>query len=429
MRVTPTLHEVLSGSVRSLSPAMPPLNAIFLATYFPKPTNPLMGVWALAQARALVRQGIDLRTISFTSWLPGFLSVAGGRIGRWAGCPPDHDWEDLHVEYPRWLLYELGPLKHWDTRYPQPQHWLAWQSARGRLVREVEERRPDVVYAHHTRSNGHLAYQLYKRFGVPYVITDHDFDELRSCARFPARKRFFRPIIENAATMVAVSSRMERDIRDLFPGARVTTVHNGSDPIPADLSDVPRPIELADKQIIFSAANFYLRKGIPILIRAFAEISERHPEAILRIIGDGEDRPAAEREIRQLQMEDRIQLLGSQPHDRVLQEMVWCDAFALVGWDEPAGVVYYEAMAAGKPIVWTSDGGVNDVLKDGVHGYAALPRDAHAAARALDRLLGDGELARKLGGNAKRLYDDRLSWDSNASNMATILDEAARSQK
>ena len=420
--MTGTVDEMMDGAARK-----PPLSAIFLATYFPKPTNPLMGVWALDQARALVRQHVDLRTISFTSWLPTFLSGAGGRIGRWAGCPQDFDWQDLHVEYPRWLLYELGQLKHWDTRYPQPQHWVAWQSARRRLLREVKEHRPDVVYAHHTRSNGHLAYQVYKRFQVPYVITDHDFDELRSCERFPARKRFFRPIIENAATMVAVSSRMESDIRELFPRARVRTVHNGSDPIPARLSDAPRPVELAGRDVVFSAANFYPRKGIPTLIRAFAEISGRHPRAILRIVGDGQDRPAAEKEIRQLHMEHRIRLLGSQPHERVLQEMVWCDVFALVGWDEPAGVVYYEAMAAGKPIVWTSDGGVNDVVKDGVHGYAAPPRDPHGAARALDLLLADAELARKLGGNAKQLFADRLSWDANASTMATIFREAAGS--
>ena len=44
---------------------------LFLASYFPKPGNPLMGTWALAQARALARRGdVELLTVSFTSWVP-----------------------------------------------------------------------------------------------------------------------------------------------------------------------------------------------------------------------------------------------------------------------------------------------------------------------------------------------------------------------
>ena len=204
-----------------------------LATYFPKPMNPIMGSWALSQARALQRNGADVQVISFTAWVPRALAKTRGAAA-YATCPREYSWDGLRVSYPRWLVYPVGPFRQWTEQYPEAFLNAGWLSARPVLERRIREFRPDVIYAHHTGVNGFLAERLHQLYGIPYVVTDHDFGEISSCGELPARRRMFARVTRNAYTTVAVASRMEREIRRLFPEARTRTVQNGTDPIPEE---------------------------------------------------------------------------------------------------------------------------------------------------------------------------------------------------
>jgi glycosyltransferase involved in cell wall biosynthesis len=404
------------------------LRVLMLATYFPKPGNPLMGSWALEQAQALCRRGdLDLEVVALTPWIPP-LGTRSRKMAAYAYCPTEYRWGSLEVRYPRCLWYPVEPLKSWAFRNPQLQLQLAWFSASGFLSKRVNNFQPDLVYAHHAAVNGYFAERLHYRFRLPYVITDHDFAEITECRRWPKRKRFFEPIVSHASKMVTVARRMETELRALFPHARTCTIANGTDPIPQQLQDRPRPASLEGKLVLFSCGAFYERKGFPLLIEAFALISAKHPTALLRIAGDGAQRLQIEEAIRQFSLQDRVQLLGFQAHKTVLQEMCWCDAFVLLGWDEPFATVFVEAMSAGKPFICCNDGGINDLARDEVHGVTVRPKDTPAAAHALDRILTDSALRQRLGRNARALFETTLRWDHNAAKMADIFRSAASRQ-
>jgi glycosyltransferase involved in cell wall biosynthesis len=228
--------------------------------------------------------------------------------------------------------------------------------------------------------------------------------------------------MRGASMMTPVANAMERDIHRLFPGVPTQTVHNGADPIPASIVQNPRPPELAGKKVVFSAGGFFKRKGIPQLVGAFGKVAPRHPEALLRIAGDGGDRPEIEAAIARSGVAGRITLLGAQPHERVLQEMVWSDLFALIGWSEPFATVYLEALAAGRPIVCCNDGGINDVIQNEVHALTVPPKDIDAAAAALDRLLTDENVRLRMGSAARELFDTRMSWDARARAMIDVFE-------
>jgi glycosyltransferase involved in cell wall biosynthesis len=404
---------------------------LVLASYFPKPTQPLMGIWSLSEARALRRQGIDAEVVAFTSWVPRLLTRVpdrGGALARakpWALCPPEHDWDDLHASYPRWPVYRRGPHLRFDDRDPMLQLRPAWAFARRRLERLVAGQRPHVVYAQASAANGFLALQLKRSHGLPYVVAEHDFGEIRDCYRYPRRRHLYERVMGAASAVTTVNQAMAHDVRELFPDVNVVTVPNGADPIPPELFDRPRPPELEGRLVVTSAGGFYPRKGFPTLVCAFAEAASSYPEAVLRIAGDGEDRPAVEAAIADTGFGERVQLLGMQPHERVLQEIVWSDVFALVGWEEPFATAYVEAMAAGRPIVFTEDGGIGDLARDGVHGLAVPPRDAAAAARAIEALLSDPERRRAMGAAGAALFAERLTRDRQATAAAELLREAA----
>jgi len=396
-----------------------------LATYFPKPLNPWMGTWALAQAQALARHGLQIEVVSFTAWVPRLLARTRGAKA-YALCPAVHQWGALQVHYPRWLVYPVAPMRQLAERNPGPFLKLGWLNAGPWLERFVRRFRPDVIFAHHTAVNGFLAHRLRRRLGLPYVVTDHDFGEIASCERWPARRSLFETVVGGAAAMVAVSRRMENLMKRLFPAARTCTVHNGTDPVPADLLGVPRPQDIDGREVLFSCGAFYHRKGFPFLIDAFARVASRYPNAVLRIAGDGAERPLIEAAIARHRLQGRVQLLGMRPHREVLQEMVWADAFVLLGWDEPFATVFLEALSAGKPIVFASDGGIADVAEDGVHGLAVPPKDLEAAVAALDRILTDAAARLRMGEAARRLFETRLTWEQNAARMAELFAAAAR---
>jgi glycogen(starch) synthase len=66
-------------------------------------------------------------------------------------------------------------------------------------------------------------------------------------------------------------------------------------------------------------------------------------------------------------------------------------------WPEPLGQVAVECLAAGTPAVVTATGGLGEVVRDGVEGLLVPPGDVPALTEALDRLMADPELRRRLG--------------------------------
>jgi glycosyltransferase involved in cell wall biosynthesis len=85
---------------------------------------------------------------------------------------------------------------------------------------------------------------------------------------------------------------------------------------------------------------------------------------------------------------------------------------------EGYGVAAREAMAYGRPVVATGVGGLLDAVDDGVTGISVPPRDPAALRRALETLLGDVELRRRLGAAAREVAQERFSWK--AATSATV---------
>ncbi|NJK39102.1 MAG: glycosyltransferase family 4 protein [Oscillatoriales cyanobacterium RM2_1_1] len=402
-----------------------PLRVLFLASYFPKPDNPLMGTWALEQAKALVRQDIDLKVISLTSWVPRAFAVTTGAKA-YANCPIEYDWIDgVKVDYPRWLYYPISPIKLWMHSHPISYLKIAYKSVEKSLLESIESFSPDLIFCHHTLPNGWMAAQLAQKFCRPLITFDHDYDEIVDCRKYPQRKSAVLSVTQKAWAMLSVSQRMERDMQSIFPNIRRTLTHHIGVNLPSDdLIRHPRPAEIKDKVIILSCALFSERKGIPLLIEAFCSIADKHPNAILRIIGSGPDEENIKATAAQCDQNYQVQLLGKKPHSEVLQEMSWADCFALVSWDEPLGAVYLEAMAAAKPVICCNDGGINDIIENNIHGYTVAPKDLSTTIEALEKMLSNCNKRLEMGKNSKQLIVKKMCWDAKATELINLFEEA-----
>lgn len=404
------------------------LRVLMISSCFPHPGNERLGVWALSQAETLARHGVDLKVVSPTSYVPRILGRLG--IAPWAAnCPDRTRLGMLDVTFPRWTYYYVGLFRPIIKHYPNQVFHFGWLTLKNQLLAEIKQHQPDVIFANHTLDGGESARRLHRITGLPFVVAEHDFGEITDCATMPSRHRHYSKVITSASSVLAVSERMKSDIERIFPKARVVVARYGRDPLPPEFFRTARPAELAGKTIVLSACSLTHRKDVPRLVEAFARAASGHPDAVLRIAGGGPEREAIEAAIRRFDVRGQVQLLGPLPHDQLLQEMAWANVFALTGWDEPFATVYVEALAARLPIVCCNDGGICDVLEDGVQGFAVPPRDVNAVADRLSRLLENPDLRQQMSANAHSLFQERLTPASYAGTIIQELQRAVETRK
>ena len=100
-----------------------------------------------------------------------------------------------------------------------------------------------------------------------------------------------------------------------------------------------------------------------LLIKAFNKVF-KGKDIILKIGGDGYFRQSLENLTTELAVQDQIVFLGALDRLQVVKQMNSCDGFVLASEHETFGAVYTEALAVGKPILGTKNGGAEDIIKD-----------------------------------------------------------------
>ncbi|MGH3080495.1 MAG: glycosyltransferase family 4 protein [Gaiellaceae bacterium] len=147
------------------------------------------------------------------------------------------------------------------------------------------------------------------------------------------------------------------------------------------------------RPLLLSVGRFKAPKDFITLARALALLPASSFEAL--IVGDGPERPALEAELRRLGIDDRVRLAGEQGD--VCALLADADAFVLPSRSEGLPVSILEAMAAELPVVASRVGGVPELVVDGESGFLVSPGDPQELATALERLVGDPDLRRRLG--------------------------------
>jgi glycosyltransferase involved in cell wall biosynthesis len=179
---------------------------------------------------------------------------------------------------------------------------------------------------------------------------------------------------------------------------------------------VPEPIDLEvwDDQfwraprrpregpVVLCVARMYPRKRIQDLFRAAAILRARVPGIQVRIVGRGPEWPAMSRLHGALGLGEGVVLLGDLSRERLAEEYANASIFCLPSVQEGFGIVFLEAMAAELPVVACRIAAVPEVVLDGATGLLVPPRDPGALAEAMERLIADPELGRRLGQEGRR---------------------------
>ena len=138
-------------------------------------------------------------------------------------------------------------------------------------------------------------------------------------------------------------------------------------------------------------------KGADTLISAMPRLLRTVPDAVLILVGEGEDRPRLEQLALESDVTAHTRFLYGLTQEELFACYAHCDVFALPSGGEGFGLVFLEAMAHGKPVIGGAHGGTPDVIEDGVTGVLVPYGDAALLSSALEPLLSDSARASEMG--------------------------------
>jgi glycosyltransferase involved in cell wall biosynthesis len=247
------------------------------------------------------------------------------------------------------------------------------------------------LHAHFAHSPTSVAVFLSILTGLPYSFTAHAKDIY---TQDPAR---LSGKIANARFVATCTGYNKEYLDKLNPnGTSIHRVYHGIDlglfsPGPVRMVASP-PYE------ILTVARLTAKKGLPTVLRALAGLAEQGIPFRHVLIGSGEEKDNLKRLARELGIADRIEWLGTKPHDVVVAHLQRADLFLLGCEVSPNGDrdgipnVLVEAMAMGVPVAATAVSAIPELIESGEHGLLSQPGDHHELARSAKRLLADPEL-------------------------------------
>ena len=211
----------------------------------------------------------------------------------------------------------------------------------------------------------------------------------------------------------------------LPPGVDASRFHPGSGgaAVRARLGIAP------DRPVVACIARLTPRKGQDTLVRALPHVLRRVPDALLLLVGGGEDRSRLERLVDRTGVRDSVLLTGPVPWAELPPYFDAADVFAMpcrtrrAGLEpEALGIVFLEASASGLPVVVGASGGAPDACIPGETGYVVDGRSPLQVAARVSELLLDRELAARLGARGRSWVQQDWDWDDLAADLRRLLE-------
>lgn len=276
----------------------------------------------------------------------------------------------------------------------------------------------DIIHAHTRVSQvaGAIAARL---TGAAYVTTCHGFFKKRARGIFDTWGDKV-VAISDAVKEHLVCDLGVRDERIEVIYSGVDIDHFTADCTAGEIENAKRGLGLKNGPIIGTIGRLSSVKGQKYLIHAMAEVISKCPDAQVLIIGDGDEDIPLKNLAGSLGIGNSIHFVPSvQDTHSCLSVM---DIFVFPSIREGLGIALLEAMASGKACVTSDAGGIRNAIEDGVTGLLTPVGNSDAIGNAILKLIGDSDMRKRLGHNARSLAIDRFSLNGMADKMIELYE-------
>ena len=181
---------------------------------------------------------------------------------------------------------------------------------------------------------------------------------------------------------------------------------------------------LSGERIIAYIGRLNACKGLDHLLRAFRDVASSDRETVLVMVGpDDGYRRTLERLTRALALGDRVVFTGFLGGRDRLAAFVDSDMIVYPAKYEIFGLVPFEALACGKPVVVADDSGCGEIVREARAGLVVPVEDGSRLARAISVTLQGGREISQMVETGKRFVEDQLNWDAIATQTEKVYEE------
>ena len=311
-------------------------------------------------------------------------------------APLNRDFYELHPAIQRTALNQTGDSVHllagaWNNLH------RAW------VLRQVlRECRPDIALSMMSTANILLALAA---TNLPVCAIGSEHVHPPAYPLGPVWEPLRRHLYSRLAAVSTLATESAGWLRTHTGARNVSVIPNAAPwPLPTQSPRLdPASIGIPGRQRLLAVGRLDRQKGFDWLITAFTTLARRRPRWELVILGEGSLRPALEAQVDRANLRQRIFLPG-----RVGNVGQWyecADLYVMSSRFEGFGNTLAEALTYGLPAVsFDCDAGPRDIIRHEVDGLLVPANDVVALTAALDRLMGDSDLRKRL---AVRAVDAR----------------------
>lgn len=291
----------------------------------------------------------------------------------------------------------------------------------------------DIVHLHAYRTVQNLIVHHYgAKHRIPYVLSAHG--TVLPIVRAQWAKAFFdnlygRRVLLDAGRLVALTQAEKTQYESAgVPSDRISVVFNGVDTRAYEELPPPgsfrRSYGLEGKKLVVYVGRLSPRKGLVPLVQAFRQLSEHRGDVHLVLVGpdDGYKR-LLEAHIKKQGLAERVTLTGLVAEPVKVQAYVDSDVVVYPSQHEIFGLVPFEALLCGKPVVVSDDSGCGEIIKTASAGVCVRYGDPVELQRALATCLDDGPDVRGMVLRGRRFVMEEMNWNKISGDMEKVYDE------
>ena len=287
-----------------------------------------------------------------------------------------------------------------------------------RLIRQLK---PDVTLAFFGVPSGAVTLFIKLVTKIPYVVSlrGGDVPGFRPYD-FGTYHKLIAPllrIIWKQASAIVANSNGLRELAVQFDARfEIPVIPNG-----VDLELYRTDARSAVMPRLFSVGRIVHQKGLDLAMHALAGLKELSWE--WRIAGDGPQLDALKLLAQKLGIADRVQFLGWQAREQLIEQYHWSNLFLFPSRHEGMPNAVLEAMASGLPVIASRIAGSEELVSNGETGFLFPSEDIEALRDALRKLISDTVLRQTMGNVARRHMEERYSWAATAKQYALLLEK------
>jgi len=275
-------------------------------------------------------------------------------------------------------------------------------------------KRVKLVHAHFIFPDGYIAYQLYKKYGIPYVITYRDQSKIINNSW---RRKIFNEIVNDASALTSISAHAKK-ILEQETNKKVNIIPHGIEKEILMNNDKRFQKETID---IIIVAEMIELKHIDWVVHAFNSLTKKN-HCKLFIVGDG---PLYSIISSLTKNSSNIQLLGHLSRKKTLTLLEKTDIFVLPSFPESFGVVYLEAMAKKNATIGIRNSGVCGLFKEGKE-IIISERNKESLTSVLNKIVDDDELRKNIAINGFNAVRNSFCLENIVEKYYSMYDEVLK---